>query len=147
MRWAAGAHICAADAGWDAIGHTGASPPPETLRDAIIEGGKFYEQNVIAQFNKRRASWYTDGTTVGPKATYTVLSPCIEISDRCRCDFVCVFEYDIASAGNIGADLVQILVERVDAGIVPIAVLTDGWRENKKSSARGGASLDKGQGC
>jgi hypothetical protein len=67
-------------------------------------------------------SYDTDGTTVGPKAIYTVLASCIEISGRCGCDFARVFGYDIASADNITADFAQTLVEHVDAGIVPIAV-------------------------
>jgi hypothetical protein len=108
------------------LGHPEAIPRPETLRADIIEGGKFYEQKVLAGFNKRRVSYYTDGTTVGPKAIYTVLASCIEMSGRCRCDFVRVFEYDIASADNIAADFAQMLVEHVAAGIVPIAVFTDG---------------------
>jgi hypothetical protein len=99
----------------------GGIPRPATLRADILEGGRFYERKVLAGLHRERVSYYTDGTTVGPKTIYTVLASDIEVSGRCRCEFVRVFEYDTASAGNIAA----MLADHLAARIVPIAVWTD----------------------
>jgi hypothetical protein len=74
------------------LGHPEAIPRPETLRADILEGGRFYERKVLAGLHKKRVSYYTDGTTVGPKTIYTVLASYIEVSGRCRCEFVRAFE-------------------------------------------------------
>jgi hypothetical protein len=86
---------------------------------------QFYERKVLAGFHKKRVSYYIDGSTVGPKTNYAVMASRIEMSGRCCCEFVRVFEYDIASADNIAADFAAMLVKHVAAGIVPIAVFTD----------------------
>jgi hypothetical protein len=98
---------------------------PATVRADMITAGNFYWQEVLNCARGQRMTLIEDGSKVGGRTFYFVLGFYITGDEQRHIEFLRVFEYTQATAGNIVSDLSALIIELARAGVLVVAGMTD----------------------